>query len=74
MTTRTSGESVRERDTIEFRLLIALMFMIFLVGVAAWRLMPWHWQADRVTAVPRISIIGEAKAAANAIVPYAFMG
>ena len=74
MAAKTYAESPRARDAIEFRLLIAATFVLFLVGAVVSRLLPWHWRIGRGAAVRPLSIIGEAKAKANALVPFVFMG
>jgi hypothetical protein len=59
----------RKAPALEFRLLLALAFCVFLVTETASRLMP-----RRAGAGPRRSILAEARAAASRTIPLAFMG
>lgn len=61
---------LRQRDRLEFRLLLWACFALFLVIAAAGRLLPRAWRPFRAAGK---SVIGEAREAANTIVPFAFM-
>ncbi len=61
---------LRQRDRIEFRLLLWASFALFLVVALAGRLLPRAWRPFRSGGK---SVIGEAREAANTIVPFAFM-
>jgi len=74
MAIKINNESLRARNSIEFRVIFATTFAVFLVGALVSRLLPWHWQVGRAETARRISVIAEAKAAANVFVPIAFMG
>ena len=56
---------------IEYRLLHAVLFSIFVTSIAMSRLMPWRWYARRTSEAPRRSILCEARATTNKIVPMA---
>jgi hypothetical protein len=73
-TLRTSRSRLRQKEAIEFRLLFTVTFTVFLMAAAVSRLLPADWRPLPPQAGADRSIIGEAKAAANMIVPYAFMG
>lgn len=66
------GKSRRD-EAVEFRLLFVLSYPFFLAAAAVGRLLPRQRDEHRHRAGHR-SIFGEAKAAANACVPFAFMG
>jgi hypothetical protein len=61
---------LRQRDRLEFRLLLWASFAIFLVVALFGRLLPRALRPFRSTGK---SVIGEAWEAANTIVPFAFM-
>jgi hypothetical protein len=60
----------RREETVEFRLIFAATFTVFLVAAMVARILPWQWQQQRAGS----SVFAEAKAAASTIVPFAFMG
>jgi hypothetical protein len=61
----------RRAPTLEYRLLVALSFAIFLVVEAASRLVPRAWLGR---SGERASVFREARAAARRTVPLVFMG
>ena len=71
MTTATHEGLVNgnRQDARQFRLLYMAFFLIFLMVALVGRLLPGKWRND----VTKRSVIGEAKAAANTILPYVFM-
>ncbi len=72
--TRHAGVSRWRHGETEYRLLHAVLFSIFVTSIAMSRLMPWRWYARRSSDAPRRSILCEARATTNKIVPMAFMG
>lgn len=65
----------RASRTAEFRIYYAICLMIFLPVLAIARLIPGTSRpVPGVRGSRRQSILGEAKAAASAVVPFAFMG
>lgn len=60
-------------ERLEFGLIYAVVFMLFFVVAVAKRLLPWRGQAVSRTLADRRGVIGEAKSAASASVPFAFM-
>jgi hypothetical protein len=58
---------VRRKEAIEFRLLYGAAFLVFLVAAGLSRLAPG------AQGRARRSILGEARAAANTCLPFAFM-
>lgn len=63
--------AARKAPVIEYRTLLAVAFGIFLVTEALSRLVPRRWRGDTA---PRGSVVSEARAAANRIIPLVFMG
>lgn len=61
---------LRQRDRLEFRLLLGALFTLFLAVALAGRLLPQAWRPLRSTGK---SVIGEAREAANTLAPFAFM-
>jgi hypothetical protein len=72
--TRHAGISRWRHGEIEYRLLHAVLLSIFVTSIALSRMMPWRWFSRRVGETPRRSIVCEARATTNKIVPMAFMG
>ena len=72
--TRTSAQALRLRkeEAVEFRLFYAVSFGIFLVAAMLARILPREWRPYPLGRAGR-SILGEARTAANEIVPFAFM-
>lgn len=64
----------RRAETGEFRVLFVLTFMVCLVAALAGRMLPSSWRSQALTADGGKSIFGEARSAARAFVPFAFMG
>jgi len=60
----------RREETVEFRLIFATAFIVFLVAATVGRLLPGQWQPHRAGG----SVFAEVRAAASTIVPFAFMG
>jgi hypothetical protein len=60
----------RREETVEFRLIFATAFIVFLVAATVGRLLLGQWQPHRAGG----SVFAEARAAASTIVPFAFMG
>lgn len=61
---------LRQRDRLEFRILLGALFTLFLVVALVGRLLPQAWRPLRSTGK---SVIGEAREAANTLAPFAFM-
>jgi hypothetical protein len=60
---------------IEYRMLYAALFCLFVSSIALSRvLMPWRWFVRRTNDTARRSIWCEARATTNKIVPMVFMG
>jgi hypothetical protein len=64
----------RKAQEGEFRLIFLASFVIFLLAGIVARLLPPRWRRRVPGQVGYESIFGEAKAAANTFVPFAFMG
>jgi hypothetical protein len=73
MTMNHHGPATRRRDRIEYRLLYACAFAACLPAAAASRLLPGRDGAFRAAGGRRRSILGDARAAADRIAPFAFM-
>ncbi|KAA2238070.1 hypothetical protein [Salinarimonas soli] len=63
--------AARKAPTLEYRSLHVVAFGIFLVSEALTRLVPRRLRADRA---PRGSIVSEAWATADRVIPLVFMG
>lgn len=61
----------RRAEEREFRMLLRIGFAFFLILITLRRLMPWTWKRREQ---PHLSIIAEARRAANTTIPYAFHG
>jgi hypothetical protein len=61
----------RKGDSFEYRLLMAASLPIFLVAAIVGRVLP---SGEHAVPGERLSVIGEARAAADTYVPFAFMG
>lgn len=61
----------RKGDSFEYRLLLAASLPIFLVAAIVGRVLP---SGEHAVPGERLSVIGEARAAADTYVPFAFMG
>jgi len=70
-----SSSQVRARsDQVDFNLIFAFCFTVFLVTEIGQRLLPGYWMGGQQCANARKSIIAEALDSARTVVPYAFMG
>lgn len=69
-----SPSRVRKEDTVEYRLIFMVSFVIFLVAALVARVLPRQWRPYPSGSSPYGSIFDEAKSAANTFVPFAFMG
>jgi hypothetical protein len=72
--TRHAGLNRWRHGEVEYRLLHAVLFSIFVTSIALSRLMPWRWFSRRAGETARRGILCEARATTNKIVPMAFMG
>ena len=75
MTTATHEDLAiaNTREERQFRRLYMAFFVIFLMVALVGRVLPEKWRPWSGDAVAKRSVIGEAKAAANTILPYVFM-
>ena len=64
----------RKAQAGEFRLIFLASFVIFLLAGGVARLLPPRWRRRVPGQVSYKSLFGEARAAANTFVPFAFMG
>ncbi len=67
---RPHHTELRQRDRLEFHILLGALFTLFLVVALAGRLLPQAWRPLRSRGK---SVIGEAREAANTLAPFAFM-
>jgi hypothetical protein len=67
---RPDFTELRQRDRLEYSLLLWALFALFLVVALVGRLMPRAWRPFRSRGK---SVIGEAREAAHTIAPFAFM-
>jgi hypothetical protein len=68
---RLTAGRVRRKEEVHYRVLLAVSFVVFLIGASIARLAPSRWRA--AGEVEQRSIIEEARAAARTSVPYVFM-
>ncbi len=66
-----SPSKFKRTESLEFRLIFAAAFAIFLVAALAERLLPHRWLHQSAA---RKSVLEQAKEAANTCAAYAFMG
>jgi hypothetical protein len=71
---RRSASKFKRAESIEFRLIFAAAFVVFLVAAIGERMLPTRWIRDASAADKRPTIVAQAKAAANTCAAYAFMG
>lgn len=64
---------LRREKAREFRLILAVAFLYFLLVAIVARLLPRAWRPSLPLAEGRRSVIGDAKALAGTVVPFAFM-
>jgi hypothetical protein len=70
LTTKESSPHVKRSgiESIQFRLILAVCFAVFLTAALLERLLPWSWRR------PKPSPIAHAWRSANTCTAYAFMG
>ena len=68
----TAARRTDMADAIQYRVIYAVCFAVFLVAASIERLMPWTWHAHR-SASRRPSILEQAGEAAGTCTTYAFM-
>jgi hypothetical protein len=73
MTDRTHTKS-HKHESIEYRALVVMTFPIFLVGAVLGRLVPSKAHVESTMTSAKLSVFGEARAAADTYVPFVFMG
>ena len=71
--TESSVSKTSHVDEREFRRLVAMTFVFFLLVAAVSRLLPRAWRPFSSTTAGRESVYGEAKRAAHTVLPFAFM-
>jgi hypothetical protein len=76
-----TGKSVRSprardqhRGTVEFRLIFAAAFVVFLLTSALERAFPTRWTSQNADTGARKSVIERAKESASIVAGYAFQG
>ncbi|MEM6491935.1 MAG: hypothetical protein AAF684_08585 [Pseudomonadota bacterium] len=74
MTTAAFGRRARKTEAWEFKLLRALSFVYFLGFVAVARLLPRAWRPAALREGGYGRLFADARAGANTVVGYAFMG
>ena len=72
--TRHAGTTRWRHDEIEYRILHAALFSIFVTSIALSRLMPWRWFARSAEKAARRGVLCEARARTTKIAPMVFMG
>jgi hypothetical protein len=72
---KSSAAALKSRHgAAEFRLILYVSFVVFLIGVVLSRVLPWRWR-DSVPGSKRYKpIIDEAWGLTNRTIPFAFMG
>jgi hypothetical protein len=64
----------RQQEALEYRLVYLAGFAVFLAVAVATRLLPGRQRQRHPQQARRRSIVGEARAAADTFIPFAFMG
>ena len=67
---RPRGHRQEER---EFKIALALGFIVFLLVALGARLMPRSWRPQLLAGGDGLSVIAEARRAAHIVIPFAFM-
>lgn len=73
---KRSGSSARRTDmadAIQYLVIYAVCFAVFLVAAIIERAMPWTWLGSRSSTERRPSILEQASEAAGTCTTYAFM-
>jgi len=73
MSMQMSANYRRKPEPIQFHLLYAICFSIFLVAALLGRLLPWTWFARQENATRQQSIFEKARNAAGICATYAFI-
>lgn len=71
---RSERHAARQQDLVLYRLSYAGGFLVFLTCAAACRLLPRHINPFTRGSSEASSIVGDARRATAATIPYAFMG
>jgi len=72
---KSSAAALKGRhEAIEFKLILYVSFIVFLIGVLLSRLLPWRWRDSVPGSRHDKSIIDEAWGLTNRTIPFAFMG
>lgn len=74
MTITMSTRRARKERRSEYRLYVALLFVLCLPLVVAGRFLPRNWRLVRTPAGARMSLFEETRAAAHSVAPFVFMG
>jgi len=61
-------------DQVDFNLIFAMCFVVFLLAAIGQRLLPGYWMGGQHGIFARKSVIAQALDSARTVVPYAFMG
>jgi len=70
---RSQAQAPMRKNSVEYRLIYALAFLIFLVAGSVWYVISLSFVRDSDERYgPRSSPLSEARAAANSSVPYVF--
>ena len=69
----TVTRATRADEVIQFRLIYAICFSLFLLAAIIQRLLPWNWSARSPHAGARRSVLEQARNAAGICATYAFM-
>ncbi len=67
------GTSTSRRESREFRWILAMSFLAFLVVAVIARCLPGRWRPWSDQSVEALSVVAEAKAMANTYAPFIFM-
>jgi hypothetical protein len=67
--TRTRRDKRVRKESVEFRIIFAATFAVFLIAGIIERLLPWNWLTRR-----QASVVQQAWESAGTCTTYAFMG
>ena len=69
----TDKRRADKSERLQFRLIYAVVFLLFFFVAVMKRLLPWTWLSMSRSLANRRSVVGEARSAASASVPFAVL-
>lgn len=72
-TQSASPSALRRQQERDFRFIYGVSFLLFLAAATVLRLLPWRWSVFHRGSEPARSVLDEARATTNRVVPFVFM-